>query len=50
MILAQGRAKGALTLMTPAGCQFWAGQGRTGVLAGTDSLKAGWAAGWVLGW
>lgn len=25
MILAQRHAKGALTLMTPAGCQFWAG-------------------------
>lgn len=34
MILAQGRAKGALTLMTPAGCQFWAGQGRARILAG----------------
>lgn len=39
MILAQRRAKGALTLMTPAGCQFWAGQGRPG-----------WADGWVDGW
>lgn len=53
MILAQRRAKGALTLMTPAGCQLWTGLGWPCklVLDGwVDSRIAGWAGGWVLGW
>lgn len=48
IILAQSRAKGALTLMTPAGCQLCAGQASLGGWM-VDSWIAGWAAGWVPG-